>query len=350
MAQSRPSNLFELLRDASEGSDGKKRKEEKKTDTSAKAAAPKAAPKKAEPKADAPKATATKAAPKSADAKPKQDRQEKPLGERKPRTENTNRELRPKGEGRPREDRRDKADRNRGDQVREDKGFVHPTKRAFERRSGTGRPFGGENKKGGAGRGNWGKPGSEQEALADVNAESEQTEETPKTEETKDTEPAAPKQLTPEEEEALKEKEKEERMLTLEEYRKKQEEERAKIPLPQPRKAGEGSNDKKWASYQKLEKSEESLFSTVQKKKGSAAPTTPATSSPGTKKNVVPVTDVLHVKQERKSERGGRDARGGAGRGRGQRGGGGGGGGRGKAEEFSLNEQAFPALSEKVKA
>lgn len=352
MAQSRSSNLFELLRDASEGSDGKKRKEEKKADTSAKAAAaPKAAPKKAEPtqKADAPKATATKAAPKSADAKPKQDRQEKPIGERKPRTENTNRELRPKGEGRPREDRRDKADRNRGDQVREDKGFVHPTKRAFERRSGTGRPFGGENKKGGAGRGNWGKPGSEQEALADVNSESvEQTEETPKTEETKETEPAAPKQLTPEEEEALKEKEKEERMLTLEEYRKKQEEEKAKIPLPQPRKAGEGSNDKKWANYQKLEKSEDSLFSTVQKKKGTAAPTTPATSSPGTKKNVVPVTDVLHVKQERKSERGGRDARGGAGRGRGQRGGGG--GGRGKAEEFSLNEQAFPALSEKVKA
>jgi len=357
MAHSRTSNLFELLRDASEGSDGKKRKEEKKTDASAKAAAPKAAPKKAEPTqkaVEAPKAAPVKAAPKSADAK-----QDRPAGERKPRTENNNRggEVRvPKGEGRPREDRRDKVDRNRTDQVKEDKGFVHPTKRAYERRSGTGRPFSGENKKGGAGKGNWGKPGSEQEALADVNSElAEQTDDaTPKTgDETKENEPAAPKQLTPEEEAALKEKEKEERMLTLEEYRKKQEEEKAKIPLPQPRKAGEGSNEKKWANFQKLEKEEESLFSAAPKKKGTTAAAATATSSPGTKKNVVPVTDVLNVKQDRKPERGGRDAAKG---GRGGRGGGGGGGqrsvggGRGKAEEFSLNDQAFPALSEKVKA
>jgi len=86
-------------------------------------------------------------------------------------------------------------------------------------------------------------------------------ENTQKTSETKESEPVVPKQLTPEEEAALKEKEKEERMLTLEEYRKKQKDEKAKIRLPEPRKAGEGSNEKKWANYQKLEKEEDSLFS-----------------------------------------------------------------------------------------
>ena len=217
----------------------------------------------------------------------------------------------------------------------------------YQRRSGTGRPSG-ENKKGGAGRGNWGKPGSEQEALVDANTDlAEQTaDDALKTEETKESEPAAPKQLTAEEEAAIKEREKEERMVTLEEYRKKQEEEKAKIPLPELRKAGEGTNEKKWANYQKLEKEEESLFSAAPKKKGTAA-----VASPGTKKStVVPVTEVLNVK-ERKPERGGRDARGGRGGGRGGNAGGQRvGGGRGKTEEFTLNDQSFPALTEKVKA
>jgi len=148
--------------------------------------------------------------------------------------------------------------------------------------------------------------------------------------------------LTPEEEELIKEKEREERMVTLEEFRKKAEEEKANFPLPQPRKAGEGVNPDKWASYQKLEKNDEdSLFSVSQKGKGKTA--TPASSG---KKNVVPVTDVLNVKQERKPERGPREARGGKGGKAGGRGEFVGKRAGGNKTEFKLNEQAFPALKE----
>lgn len=149
--------------------------------------------------------------------------------------------------------------------------------------------------------------------------------------------------MTPEEEEALKEKEREERMVTLEEFKKKEEEEKANLPLPAPRKAGEGVNPDKWASYQKLEKNDsDSLFSVSQKGKGSKAPA----ATPKKANANVPVTDVLGFKQERKPERGPRESRGGK-RGdfasKGPRSG-------GNKTEFSLNDQAFPALKETAKA
>lgn len=151
--------------------------------------------------------------------------------------------------------------------------------------------------------------------------------------------------MTPEEEEAKKEKEREERMVTLEEFKKKAEEEKANLPLPAPRKAGEGVNPDKWASYQKLEKSDsDNLFSVSQKGKGSK--TAPAATPKKAGSSVVP-SDVLGFKQgERKPERGPRESRGGRRgdfAGKGPRSG-------GNKTEFSLNDQAFPSLKETAKA
>jgi hypothetical protein len=293
----------------------KVKKEVKKAAPAEAAPAKAAAPKAAAPKAAAPKAAPKPAAPKAA---PKAEEKVKP---RQSNVEN----LPPKSDGnkegrKPRD--HDKADRLKTDKVREEKGFVKTVKRVHDRRSATGRAPN-ENSKGGAGKGNWGKLGSEQ----DIEALDEE-EKTEKTEE--------PRKLTPEEEEKLKEEEKEAKMVTLEEYRKQQAELKANIPLPEIRKAGEGDN-KKWGETQEFKRKEEVLFSVSTKKKGNAAK--PTAETPAKKsETAVPFTDVLNIKAERKE------------RGRGPRAGGKGGNRRENKEEFKLNDQAFPSLKETAKA
>lgn len=166
----------------------------------------------------------------------------------------------------------------------EEQGVVY-SKRVFDRKSGTGRPPT-ENKRRGAGRGNWGTLTSEHEDAVHDAASTEATTSQPVTK----TEPEESEEARKFREEREKEEEEENKKMTLEEYKKLQEENRAAVSLPHSvRKAGEGEEQSKWAEYAPLKKDDidEKSFS---KKKDSKANQAKA------KAHKVPVDQILDLK------------------------------------------------------
>jgi len=272
--------------------------------------------------------------------------------------------------------RRERFDRTRGDSHRSnsdrraravDQVGEIGGKRVFDRRSGTGR--GREQKKGGAGRGNWGKEGEGETPENWDNTEEGKDAAAPKKEGEKPVE-EVPVEKDPVQEEqerlAREEQEKEDKMMTLDTYYKQKEASQVKIDLPQARKANEGVDQKelsKWNSYQVLKKEEDIV---VSKKDDSHEKSG---------KNTVPLDQVFNIREapkprdERPFRRGGRGGSDGGSRGgrggngdggsRGGRGGKGGnqaggrggsrggrGGKRGEAPNFDLN--SFPTLAPKA--
>jgi len=167
-----------------------------------------------------------------------------------------------------RRERRER-DRERQDRSTDEKGFVQPRARAYERRSGTGRPPN-EQKRSGAGKGNWGKLGSEQ----DVEAEAPEPRESEVKEVEEKKEAAAPADAEKKEGDAApaekKEDEAEKIVITFDEYKKTHTEEKPNIALPAPRAAGDGTKQD-WSKFTKLKKEEDILRVQAQKKKDAAA-------------------------------------------------------------------------------
>jgi hypothetical protein len=133
-------------------------------------------------------------------------------------------------------------------------GTIKYAERQYERRSGTGRPPN-ENKKRGAGTGNWGTEGAQYDAEVELDptmpgySEAAPAAETPSEAEKTDTKPEEPEKTAAAEEE---------NKLTLAEYQKLLEEGHAKIPLPAARKAGEGyTPSEDWADAKPLQRDDE---------------------------------------------------------------------------------------------
>jgi len=213
--------------------------------------------------------------------------------------------LKPEGRG-----RRDNKDREHGGEV---EGAFKGAKRVFDRKSGTGR--GKEVKKGGGGRGGWGKE-STKDSWDEVPEKQEGTDENKPVDTAEKVEgspveagPSAPikeesdeekKRQEEEEKKKKEEEEKEQRQMTLEDYRKKLEAERAEKPtvipnLPAPRQAGEGVDSKElqqWAKFTEIkrEETEEQKIASAEAKKGKKEP----------KKQAVPVDTVFRVQQPKK--------------------------------------------------
>lgn len=271
------SNIFELLDDEND-EEGKKKvvkppvkQEAPQTKTKAPVPTGKDQPRKNEP------------------AAPAKGNQQAPRAEKGERSERRfERPAKPEGEGERRGPPRDRrpprgeagpaapSDRPQGERKRDNKEREHgkfqagkPTKRIYDRKSGTGR--GKEVKKGGSGRGGWGKEAegsnwdegttAEQEVKEDVKTEGETPAEPQQPVETEEEK----KRREEEERKQKEEEEKEARQMTLEEYNKKKLEEKAEkgtvIPeLPAPRKPGEGVDKKelqKWATFTPLKRDEE---------------------------------------------------------------------------------------------
>jgi len=210
-------------------------------------------------------------------------------------------------------------------------------KRPFDRRSGTGR--GREDKKGGAGKGNWGtfqddqKVGEEVERTQEEKTPAE-TEVQPQGEQPQGGD-AAPEQKQEQQKEP---EEEEDKTRTLDDFLKSKS--GVKAELPKARQAGEGVDNAEWKGFVPLKKGEEDLGPLS--KKGESK-------KKESKKEVVPVNQVFNIPEESpKKQRGG-----GRGENRGgfsQRGGGRGGkrGGQGRAAPNVQDESAFPALATKA--
>lgn len=174
---------------------------------------------------------------------------------------------RPGGSG----ERRDRRDRENG--IAAGAGAVGP-RRVYDRHSGTGR--GREEKRGGAGRGNWGSV-TDTEGVADRKPEEEGAATASNAEGVENAEAAAgesgetgaapaaekaprpPRELTAEELARQAEREKEEKLMTLDEYlSKKKEKPAVGLPLPEARKAGEGEDQKQWAKFTAAGKADKS--------------------------------------------------------------------------------------------
>jgi len=132
----------------------------------------------------------------------------------------------------------------------DEKGFIQPKQRAYERRSGTGRND--DVKRGGRGPNNWGGVNDELDAISEVAQEKAIDNEAAAADAAPQAEGEAPAQT-----EAAKEtKQEEEKTITLKEYREAQEKAKAQIELPQPRLAE--SNDS-WKNLKVLKKDELNL-------------------------------------------------------------------------------------------
>eukprot|EP01112_Ceratiomyxa_fruticulosa_P015131 TRINITY_DN4416_c0_g1_i1.p1 TRINITY_DN4416_c0_g1~~TRINITY_DN4416_c0_g1_i1.p1 ORF type:complete len:395 (-),score=138.85 TRINITY_DN4416_c0_g1_i1:113-1297(-) len=182
--------------------------------------------------------------------------------------------------------------------------------RAMDRKSGTGRsPT--ENKRGGAGKANW---GGVEEEIKDSIAEVENTEAANGEGEKKETKSETPATTTP----ATTEKpvEEEDKSITYEEYLRKLKQQTVRGSSVETRKAGEGVDDKQWADYQPLHKQDPE-----QKPKKKESKEKEKEKDEKVKK--VAVEEVFSVKYassqpERRERRGGdRERRGGGGGGRG---------------------------------
>lgn len=193
--------------------------------------------------------------------------------------------------------------RIREDKLTDEKGFVQPKQRAYERRSGTGRID--DTKRGGRGPNNWGGVNDELDAISEVAQEKAIDNEAAATDAAQ-AEGEAPAQT-----DAAKEaKQEEEKTITLKEYREAQEKAKAQIELPQPRQAE--ANDS-WKNLKVLKKDELNLQLSViapvkaEKKKAPESKETAKTESPATKTksrgSKVPVQDVLHIKAERQENK-----------------------------------------------
>jgi len=302
------SNIFELL-----GDEG----EESKRVAAAKAAQQNAAKGTAPVVKETPKkdAAPAKASGKGDDRKPRSEgrppRAEGPRGEGQGERRRENRG--PRGDRPPRDDSAPRRDRPAGDRADRKEGeFRTGPKRVYDRRSGTGR--GKEIKKGGGGKGNWGKDTDNWDEVPQEEADKTAnpvTGDAPEAAETKvEVVEEAPKELTEEEKKQKEQEEKEAKWLSLEEYQKKKEDSVKALPqLPAPRKAGEGVDKKeaqKWASYQALTRDEEEARSAAEKE----------SQEKKSKKTFVPVNEVLDVRKPRtpkgdRPERGDRPPRGG---------------------------------------
>jgi len=187
--------------------------------------------------------------------------------------------------------------------------------RQFDRRPGTGRSLV-ENKKGGAGKGNWGKPEDQTYPEEDRIRDEKEGEEEAVEGEDKKAEPEEPK------------------AMSLAEYRQKLEEEKANIGLPEARKVEDDWTKEYKALPRKgeAEQPQKQLSKNKRKKKERQNHNNTAN----------PVNEFF---RDEPSKRGGRGGRGGRGRGRGGRGGFAGRGGR--KQEFKLDvedEASFPSL------
>lgn len=222
--------------------------------------------------------------------------------------------------------------------------------RTFDRRSGTGR--GRENKKGGAGRGNWGTEveGTQKE---------QPTEEKGATEEKVDEEKKEEKEEKVEVKEEEPEEEKD-NTKTFEEYLAEKEAKKLTLSLPESRKLNEGADPKelkKWEKYQVLKRE----FSDEEKEEEGEEEEEEETTQKKSKKQTVPLNEVFDVRTppirtggrgrgrgrggsrggDRPERSGGRGGRGGRGGGRGSRGG-------DRPAEIKIDEQSFPALKPKA--
>jgi plasminogen activator inhibitor 1 RNA-binding protein len=295
-------------------------------------------------------------------------------GERPPRREGARREGagavatvdaegRPVREPRQRNDRRDRPVKDRGDANAPNYEGRRPARgRVFDRHSGTGRdPT--ENKKGGAGKSNWGAAGKDElaaviEAAAEPAAAGEEVEGAVAAEgaaaategaaaaegaETKGkdkaVEPAAPVEEDPDD-----------KLVSFEEYQKQQKAEAAaakkKFKQPKARSAGEGVKlDPKWANAVPLKKEDDAqpISITIAKKDAKketkdAQPQVQLAKKAAPKEKTISAADILRFDTSRPrgegregGREGGRGGRGGFNR-EGREGGRGGFGGRGRRD------------------
>lgn len=221
-------------------------------------------------------------------------------------------------------------------------GFVG-NRRVFDRKSGTGR--GRDYKKGGAGRGNWGRDGEgSEQIIAEDQAALEEGKETVKEE--KPEEPEKEKVETEEEKLEREEREKEEKTMTLEQYMKSRENKAPVVALPTERKANEGVDQneiKKWGNYQEIKRDdiqEQSKAEAKDKKKNV--------------KELVPTFFTVKDNQPRRDrderprgERRGGNGNRGSGSSRGGRGGNRGGRGGKSGDIPQFDESSFPTLATK---
>jgi len=222
---------------------------------------------------------------------------------------------------------RDSGERRFGEQ-RGRGGFVpRGNKRPFDRRSGTGR--GKEDKKGGAGKGNWGTVDDEQKAAE----EGYNHRKKPEGQEPQGEQPQATETQTEQKEVQREPEEEEDKTRTLDEFFKAKAS--VKIDLPKARQAGEGVSDADWKGFVPLKKKEDEALTTPKEEKKKES-----------KKPVVSANDMLNFKiQEESPSRQRRDKfptsqRGGRG---GKRG-----GGSGRSAPNVQDEAAFPSLSTKA--
>jgi plasminogen activator inhibitor 1 RNA-binding protein len=271
------SNIYEFLDDDNDGGveSGKKAQallEQQKKNAEATLAAA--------VKSSAPKPANASAAPQT---KGKPTERKNVAGDNKgprqgPRTDRPDRKPRnatdsPRAEGeearfdRPRRDNKERPDRvgaeRRGPRVEGE--APRGNKRVFDRKSGTGR--GKEDKKGGAGKGNWGTLGDEQKATIEEGIKAE-TEETKKEGE----EPASGEAAQPHKEKTENhhhyEAEEEEKVRSLGEYLTEVKSKAPAANLPAARKAGEGVDDAQWSKFVPLKRTdEEGLFGAEGKQK-----------------------------------------------------------------------------------
>jgi len=235
-------------------------------------------------------------------------------------------------------------------------GFVG-NRRVYDRKSGTGR--GKEQKKGGSGRGNWGREGEAAEANPEETEGAETKEVVPAEISAEQAERNAEREQR--EREEREEQEKEDKLLTLDTYLAQKASSAPKLALPEARKANDGADtkdSKKWAAYEVLKKNEDeekSAEALLEKKKK--------------EKNTVPLNEVFNVRQARpprqdredRDDRGDRERgdrpfrggrggrRGGEGQPRGSGSSGRGRGGRGGASAPNFEDKSsFPSLAPKA--
>jgi len=252
------SNIYELLDDEND-EEGRKKVVATKTtkeDVTASKNKPTTSAKKEQPRKIEPAVAPVKA---TSPPKEKIDNKRPKVSGEKVLSDKPRRNREPKADGsspfagaeRPqRTDKGEREKRNNEERKRDkeykDKEFQgqKPSKRSYDKKSGTGR--GKEIKKGGGGKGNWGKDNEQWEEVP--SSEKQEKEDKPETEASKgETEVPAPvKEPTEEEKEA--------KLMTLEDYIKKKEAEKsANMPeLPAPRQAGEGVDKKELEKWSKL--------------------------------------------------------------------------------------------------
>lgn len=356
------SNIFELLDDEND-QEGKRVVHASGKQESAQGKGKAAAP------------VATKEAPKKSDAAPvKASLPPRERSDKRPRADD---DRRPPRDRKPREPRQEGAaggERSAdGKRDSKERGFTarNPSKRTFDRKSGTGR--GKEGKKSGGGRGNWGKAGEENWDEG-AGAEPEKTSEEAKPAEgvaAPAKEPEAPleteEQKKAREEEEKKKKEEEEkeaRQITLDVFLKQQQEKGAALPeLPAPRKPGEGVDKKElqqWSKFTVLkkeegekgaevaEKKEEKKKEPKQEGKKDAKKDGKKDAKPEVKKQEakqVPVDSVLRIQKPERERRERKDSPRSSGP---KRVGGGNGGARGPSAPDVKDSSSFPALSVKA--